>query len=380
VNDPQVNGHCDARFGLVADAFEQNFAARGELGAGVAVFVDGERVVDLVGGWKDTHRTVPWGPDTIVCVASVSKAFAATALLMLVQEGRVSLAIPVADVWPEFGKPETTIEHLLTHQAGLPGVTEPLPPAAYMEWDLMTGALARQAPLWTPGTRHGYHPITFGFLVGEVVRRVAGQTIGAFIDAHICGPHRLDFHLGLATERVWDIAEMQPLDFTDRNASPELRALIERSADPDSFWSAATSNPRVPPDIANWPEYRAAEVPAGNGHGSARALAGFYRHLGAGDYLTADALVDATTERAFGLDAVLEVPSRFGLGFMLRHDGFPIGPSPRAFGHPGAGGNLGFYDPEQRVAFGYVMNKGKPSIFGSPTAYALVKAVYASLS
>ncbi len=377
-------GFCDKRFEPVRKAFLYNFAELDELGAGVALYVEDELVANLWGGYKTTGKNEPWEEDTLVCVASVSKAFVATALLILVDEDRCSVNDHVSLYWPEFakaGKDSITIEQVLTHQAGLPGITKPLPPTAYMDWEMMIQALEEQEPLWQQGTMHGYHPITFGFIIGEVVRRITGVSIGRFIADKICGPRDLDFYLGLDPGKDWNIADMQAIDFNGDHASPEFHRLKAQREKPDSYWAIATSNPKMPEGIANWPEYRHAEVPAGNGHATALGIAGLYNSLlGNSDVLRPATLAKATSEHVFGPDAVLGgVPSRFGLGFMLRQDYFPVGPSPAAYGHSGAGGNLGFADPDNRVAFGYVQNQGKPSMFGSSSAYTLVDAIYESL-
>jgi CubicO group peptidase (beta-lactamase class C family) len=379
-----IEGHCDSAFRLVADAFEANLSERLDVGAGVCVHIEGKEVVNLWGGHMDAARSKPWRENTLVLVASTSKALTATCLLQLIEQGRVRLDEPVCTYWPEFaraGKEEVTIEHIMSHRAGVPAVSTPLPPDALTDWELMVHSLEEQRPFWPPGTKHGYHSLTFGFLLGEVIRRVSGQRVGAYLKEHVCAPLGLDFYIGLPASEDARTADVIPADLKDANATPLFAEVMRRAAIAGSVTQLTMSNPATPPDAVNSRALRAAEIPAGNGHGTARALAQFYSTLarGAAPLLREETLHDATRERVFGIDEVLGIRSRFGLGFMLRHELFPIGPDARAFGHPGAGGNLAFADPTIALGFGYVMNRGKPSAFGSPTAYRLVDALYGAL-
>lgn len=261
------------------------------------------------------------------------------------------------------------MRHLLTHQAALPAVARALPPGALSQWDVMTEALAAQAPWWEPGAGHGYHVNTQGFLVGEVVRRVTGRTLGAYLRENIADPAGVDFFFGFGPELDGRCAELLPAVATPE--SEELRRRL--SVDPSTLSGLPLMRVnayRNPPgvsgnDVVNTRSWRAAEVPSTNGHGSARAVARLYSALaGDGELDGVHVLLPATVARviepqADGMDIVLQRPTRFGLGFQLTMPERPLGPSPRAFGHFGAGGSLGFADPDARLAFGYAMNQGR---------------------
>jgi CubicO group peptidase (beta-lactamase class C family) len=342
------------------------------VGAALAVHVDGHAVVDLWGGHADAARTRPWDRDTIVNLYSVGKAVTAVCALRLVEAGRLDLDAPVARYCPEFaaaGKARVLVRHLLTHQAGLPAVARALPPGAWRDRDAMTAALAAQAPWWEPGTGHGYHVNTQGFLIGEVVRRVTGQTLGTYLREHLAGPAGIDFFIGVGPELDGRCADVVP-----RPASPEDDALRRQlGVDPATLSGLALMRVnayRNPPgvsgtEVVNTRAWRAAEVPSTNGHGHARAVARLFSAL-AGDggldgvHVLSPAIVaEAAREQVHGDDLVLERPTRFGLGFQLTMAERPLGPGPRAFGHFGAGGSLGFADPDARVALGYAMNQGR---------------------
>ena len=379
-----INGWCDPRFGPVGAAFADNFAQRGEFGAAVCVAVEGRVVVDLWGGYADAGRTRPWERDTLVNVFSVGKAMTAVCLHRLVGQGRLDVDDPVAQHWPEFaaaGKEEVTVGQLLSHQAGLPAVRRRLPEGAMLDWGAMTAALADQEPWWEPGTAHGYHVNTFGFLVGEVVRRITRQTLGCFFRDEVAGPLGADIHIGLdgssdhrVAEFLW-VAPVPPAAELPGLSDDQLMEL-NTYANPSGLSGAGVINTR---------EWRAAEIPSTNGHATARGVARVYEALAAGGVvdrvrvIDADALAAATIEQVYGQDRILHRPSRFGLGFQLTHDERPLGPNPRAFGHFGVGGSLGFCDPDSGVAFGYVMNEMGPR-WQNPRNRALINSVYASLA
>jgi CubicO group peptidase (beta-lactamase class C family) len=375
---PEIHGSCDARFAGVRDALAGNFRQHGEVGAAVAVTLDGTPVVDLWAGWADEARTRPWRRDTLVNVFSVGKAIAAVCLLRLVERGRIALDAPVARWWPEFGKPDVTVRMVLSHRAGLPAIRRTLPRFAMYDWDLMAAALAAEEPWWEPGSRHGYHVTTFGFLVGELVRRVSGASIGALVRREVAGPLDADFHFGIGPEHDARIADYL---FGDEPppavpADDEARRLIRHAyANPPGMSGLGTVNTRA---------WRAAEMPSTNGHATARAVARVYTALACGGatggvrLLDAATLAEATAEAAAGTDLVLRRPSRFGLGFQLTQPERPMGTSARSFGHFGAGGSLGFADPDARLAFGYTMNRAGPR-WQNPRNRALVEAVYAAL-
>jgi len=362
-NAQAVHGRCEPRFEGLRSALGEVLASGTEVGAALAVCVDKQLVVDLWGGHADAARTRPWTRDTIVNLFSVGKAITAICAHRLVEAGLLDLDAPVARYWPEFaqaGKDHLLVRHLLTHQAGLPAIAQPLPPGAWAEWDAMTAALAAQAPWWEPGRGHGYHVNTQGFLIGEVVRRVAGQSIGTYLRESLAGPAGIDFHIGLGPEHDERCADFLPPAPPPSPGREELGRLalmrLHAYRNPANLSGMGIVNTRA---------WRAAEVPSTNGHGNARAVARLYSAL-AGDgsldgvhILAPETMVRAITEQVNGPDIVLERPTRYGLGFQLTMPERRLGPSPRAFGHFGAGGSLGFADPDARVAIGYAMNQGR---------------------
>jgi CubicO group peptidase (beta-lactamase class C family) len=385
-----TEGTCDSRFQAVKDAFAQNFADFGEVGASVAVMVNGQMVVDLWAGHADAALTRPWQRDTIANVFSTTKGITAICAHRLAGEGRLDIDAPVTKYWPEFaqaGKEKITVRQLLNHRAGLPAIRQVLPSGAAYDWEKMVAALASEEPWWEPGTKHGYHALTFGHLVGEVVRRISGESLGNYFRKEIAEPLGIDFHIGLAEEHDARTAEMLPLPLPEAG---EDRPILKALADPNSVTFKALANPPdlMIPGAVNSRAWRAAEIPAGNGHSNARSLARLYGSLARGGeldgvrVLTRDAIERARVEESYGEDAVLVgLPSRFGLGFMLDLPDYPIAPQGEIFGHPGAGGSIGFADPEAGIGFGYVMNKMiiPPEYFVDPRWRSLVDATYAAL-
>ena len=328
----------DPAFVPVADAFAEGFTERGEVGAAVAIVVDGRAVVDLVGGTAD-ESGAPWRPDTIVNAYSVVKPLAAACLLLLVERGSVGLDDPVARWWPEFGaagKEELTVRQVLAHQAGLHLFEQPPALATLLDWQAMVDLLARSTPAWPPGTAHAEHVATYGHLVGEVVRRVDGRTLGAFLREELAGPWSLDFHVGL---------------------SDELQRRAADVVDPDGTFQAPLARPveMVDPAVVNGAAWRAAEIPAVNGHGTALALARFYAALGAGGaidgvrLLSPELVTEAIRPQLVALDRVLGRIAAWCLGVQadLEEGGFGMG---------GLGGNLGWWAGEG-YAIGYVTRR-----------------------
>ena len=384
-NEGRVQGECAPRFGRVRDAFARNFA-NGEVGAALAVTVDGEPVVDLWGGYADAARTRPWERDTIVNVYSTTKGMTAICANRLIEDGRLDLDAPVATYWPEFAQAEKEtlpVCYLLTHQAGLAAISTPVPSHSRYDWTFMTSALAAQRPWWEPGTQHGYHALTFGYLVGEVVRRVDGRTLGTYFRDEIAAPLGVDFHIGLDARDDARCADMITAPPPPPGA-PNLFAAI--TAQPESMIAKVFGNPRLDTAEVNTRAWRAAEIPAANGHGGARGLARVYGALACGGdidgvhVLSPQAIERANTEHAFGPDAVLApLQTRFGLGFFLTQPMIPFGPNPRAFGHPGAGGSLAFADPDARLGFAYVMNQMQMGLAGDARGFGLIYEVYNAL-
>ncbi|MGH0035621.1 MAG: serine hydrolase domain-containing protein [Myxococcota bacterium] len=385
----QIQGTCDPRFERVREAFAENFRERDEVGASVSLFLDGECVVDLWGGFADQKRTRPWTRDTVANVYSTTKGMTALCALMLVERGELDLDRPVAEYWPEFaaaGKEAVPVRWLLSHRAGLPAVGPLLPPEALFDWDAMAEALAGQAPWWDPGEAHGYHAVTYGWLVGEVVRRITGRSVGTFFREEVAGPLDADFHIGLPDAEHDRAAEMSAMAAppSDREGVNLMEAFLK---DPEGMLARAFMNPpsmAMGPNHADW---RRAEIPAANGHGNARSVARVYGALAAGrgpggaPLLGADTLEQAVEEQSNGLDSVLQIDTRIGLGFMLPQERKEarFGPGGRSFGHPGAGGSVGCGDPDAGLGFGYVMNRMGPHILLDPRAVALIEAAYDSL-
>ncbi|MFF7853378.1 serine hydrolase [Streptomyces sp. NPDC007904] len=381
-----VHGHCEPRFEAVRSAFEENFRERGELGAAVAVVVDGTTVVDLWGGWADAARTRSWARDTLVNVWSTSKGPVALCAHLLADRGLVDLDAPVAAYWPEFaaaGKEKVLVRHLLSHRAGLSGLREPHSLAQLCDWELTTRRLAATEPWWEPGTRSGYHALTYGHLVGEVVRRVSGLLPGAFLRREVTGPLGIDFGFGLPAEDAGRVAELvQP----PVRRSDEQAAVLAQLA-PAAV--AALTNPAVGAAGANSPEWRAAEIPAANGHGTARAVAALYGILAGGGahggppLLSASAVERVREGQGSCRDLVIGAgfahETEAGLGLWLSGPNGSYGPNPRAFGHDGFGGSCGLSDPEAGVSLGYTMNRMGPHIADDPRKTALIDALYGAL-
>jgi CubicO group peptidase (beta-lactamase class C family) len=379
-----IGGWCDPRFASVRAEFEINFRERGELGAAVVVTLDGVVVADLRGGWTDSEQRQPWTPETLVNVFSVGKGLLAVCLANLAGRGLLDPDAPVIRYWPEFGaaaKDGITVRQLLSHQAGLPAIRRPLPAGSGLDWQLMTSLLAAEEPWWQPGSGHGYHVNTFGYLGGELIRRITGASAGEFLRREVAGPLGADVHIGLAAAEHGRVAEFR---WPDRGAE----TAVMRS-DPVPNNQMALNAYFNPPDfsgtgVVNSAAWRCAQVPSANAHATAAGVARIYTALALGGALdgarivTADALAAATEEQVYGEDLVLARPSRFGLGFQLTHPERQLGSGPRCFGHFGAGGSVGFCDPDARLAVSYVTNQMGPR-WRNPRNKALMDACYSSL-
>ncbi|TYB61442.1 beta-lactamase family protein [Nonomuraea sp. PA05] len=419
--------HCDPRFSRVREVFERHFADGEELGAAFAVHLDGELVVDLWDGVADRHTGRPWERGTPAFAYSCTKAVTAAVLLQLVERGQVDVKAPVAGVWPEFaaaGKRAITVEHLVSHQAGLPALEEPVPVEEFEDQPAIAARLAGQRPIWEPGTAHGYHALTYGFLAGEVVRRVSGKTVGELVAAEIAGPLGLELWVGAPDEVIERAARLtageraRPATVTETAsadagttapgragadagtaasgrgsgdsgaaggagggpAENPLEEMARAALDPDSLMNRALGNPAINllDGGANNPVILRAGWPAAGMVTTARGLSGFYRALIAGEILRPATLREALRPRVSGPDRVLCLDTSFGLGFMRPSTTFMV-PSPTAFGHSGAGGSIGVGDPERGLAMGYVMNKMANAISGNLRGLRLLQAVYDSL-
>lgn len=372
-----IQGTCHDRFAAVREAFEKNFAERDDVGASVAVSHQGELVVDLWGGWRDRARTLPWEEDTIVNVYSSTKTMAAACLLLLADRGEVDLYARVGTYWPEFacnGKEAVEVRHFLSHSAGLSGMDEPMTQEDLYDWEKITGALARQAPWWEPGTASGYHAVTQGHLLGEVVRRVTGQTLGAFFRTEIAEPLGADFHIGTPREHFPRIAELVP---------PKASAAGE--ADPDSIAARTFRNPPVNAHAAATDGWRLAEIPAANGHGNARSIVRVQTALAnGGSAFGVNLMSEAGARRIFdeqtnGTDLVLGAPIRFGMGYGLTSDVMPMGPNEHIAYWGGWGGSTVVVDQDARLCVSYVMNRMEADLLGDRRGFSLLQAAYASL-
>ncbi len=381
-----IHGSVDPRFAPVRDAFARNFAERGELGASFCAIVDGRTAVDLWGGFADPARERPWREDTLVMVHSATKGAAALCAHVLAARGSLDVDAPVARYWPEFaaaGKKRIPVRMLLNHRAGLAAIERSLRPREGLDWKTVTSALAEQAPNWEPGTQHGYHAITFGWLVGEVVRRISGRSLGQFFRDEIAGPQGLDFWIGLPDSLEPRVARIEPPPAVDADDPFGAALLDHASLTRRAFMNPSTMFFAGGADFAR--RLRAAEIPAANGMANARGLAGLYAPLAQGGALLVDAetLARMTAVESEGPDRILVYDTRFTQGFMKSVDGGPLHRarlgSDTAFGHVGAGGSLGMADPTAGVAIGYAMNLMGPGLLLNERGQALVDAVYECL-
>ncbi|MFE3518436.1 serine hydrolase domain-containing protein [Streptomyces sp. NPDC059166] len=384
-----VRGTVTPGFEAVRDAFVRNFEQRGERGAAVALYHHGRKVVDLWAGTRDVDGSEPWAVDTVQIVRSAGKGIAAAVPLLLHQRGQVDLDAPVGTYWPEFkanGKERVLVRHLLAHRAGLAALDRPLTPRQAMDQVSGPEAVAAQCPQWEPGTDHGYHAQTYSWLVGELVRRATGRTIGRWVAEEIARPLGLDFWFGLPEDEAHRIGRIGPVEPPPVEGGGALRtrpkrSVVEAYADPSSLTRRAFGAIDPLPE-ENDPAYRSAELPASNGVATARGLARCYAAMIGevdGQRLFAPAtLTLARTEESAGPDRVLVVGTRFGLGYMLHGPAAPL-LGPGSFGHPGRGGSLGFADPESGIALGYVTNGLQKGVTADPRAQALIRAVRSAL-
>ncbi|MGW6933267.1 serine hydrolase domain-containing protein [Lentzea sp. NPDC054927] len=392
-----IQGTCAPQFAEVRTEFERNFAERGEVGASVHITLDGTPVVDLWGGQADPLTGQPWSEETIVHVWSCTKAATSLCAHILASRGALDLNAPVTHYWPEYGaegKETTLVRHLLSHQAGLPAATTWLPANAFYDWDLITSTLAAQKPLWQPGTRHGYHGLTFGFLIGEVIRRTTGLSLGQFFEKEVSGPLALDFWMGLPEDLEPHVAPTIPVDPTQPGILlPSL--FITAMTQPESLPGLMLLNNGgyMAPGESDSRSAHTAEMGAIGGISNARGLAGMYRPLALGGTYNGVRLVEESQipqmsiTAVSGQDAVVGVPSRFSLGFQKQVNNSHLPPNDAeglqmpedAFGHTGMGGSLGFADPKARISFGYTMNKQGPGLALNSRGQSLVDALYRSL-
>jgi CubicO group peptidase (beta-lactamase class C family) len=373
----EVQGKCSDEFGPVREALEANLASGEELGASIWVNVGGETVVDVWGGHRDTARSTSWDEDTITNVWSTTKTITNLAALMLADRGELDVYAPVARYWPEFaaaGKQDVQVRHLLAHTSGLSGWEEPLELEQLGDWERCTSLLAAQAPWWEPGTQSGYHAVTQGYLVGEVLRRITGLSPGRFFKDTVAEPLGADFYIGLpgdfeADARVVPLISPPPADLRELGL-PKLGI-------------RTLANPPITGEVTAQEWWRRAEIPAANGQGNARSVATVQSIVACGGeargtrLLSEEGVAALFAEQSDGRDLVLGVPLRFGMGFGLSSETMPMGPRTCAWG--GYGGSLVVNDLDARLTVAYVMNRMEPGVLGDPRGASIVGATVVAL-
>ena len=377
--DSTTQGFTHDRFAPVRAAFEANLASGADVGASCCITVEGETVVDLWGGYADEARTRPWEKDTIVNVYSTTKTMMALTALLLADRGELDFDAPVARYWPEFaanGKAGVKVSHLMSHSSGLSGWKEPMTEADIYDWDKATALLAAQAPFWEPGTACGYHGMTQGFLVGEVVRRITGRTIGTVFRQEIAEPLGADFFIGLPPSEDARVADLIPpppgTAMGDAPGQSELQANM-------------ALNPKLEVSVTRSRAWRGAEIPAAGGTGNARAVAEIHAILANGGVAKGKRFMsEAGCRKALELqvactDLVLGMPARFGLGFGLAGGMMPL-PNPNSMFWGGYGGSLAIIDMDARASFGYAMNRMAGTTTGDMRAFGLSMAMWGALT
>jgi CubicO group peptidase (beta-lactamase class C family) len=374
--DAPISGLCPPRFDAVRRAFEANFAAGLELGARFALAIEGEIVVDLLGGWADRAQTRPFSADTLTSVFSTTKAIAAFMIARLVDQVKLSYGQRIAEIWPEFAarsKAFITVEQVMAHQAGLPGFAEPMEASDWFDWELICAQLAAMAPMWKPGDHSGYHPVTFGYLAGEIFRRVDGRTMGRALREDIAEPLGLDLWIGLpGTEH-------------DRCADVRRPPALPNLGEMNEFKRVAFMTPWASPGGRSLAEWRRAEIPSVTGHATAPALARLMAAMASGGSLGGARLLKPETIEAASAagarrdDLVLPYELAWGAGF-LRNQGLGIyGPGALTIGHSGWGGSCCFADPERGASGAYVMNRQSAELIADARARRLIEAAYTVL-
>lgn len=370
-----VNGKVAPGFERVCEAFEKNFEEGLEIGASFAVYKGAEPLVDLWAGHCDREGARPWAHDTLINVYSTTKGMAALVCALLVDRGEMDYAAPVAKYWPEFGdhgKQDVSVSMLLSHQAGLSATRTPVDALDFCDPDFINALLLDQEPLFVPGSASGYHALTFGPLVGELVRRITGRSLGAFFHEEVAKPLQADFYIGVPEAEDERVADM---------VGPKAKPAISGAAEND-VQRLALGNPAIPPEIPNERAWRAAEVPSANGHGNAQGLAKIYGVLASGGetdgvhLLSAQTLGLATTLQITGKDLVLGMKVEWANGFLRNIQSALYGPNPDTFGHSGFGGSFGCADPAAGIGIGYAMNQMDANLVGDPRSIRLITAVY----
>ena len=375
-----IQGSCDDRFAAVRAALQRNLDSGEDLGASIVLDLDGQIAVDLWGGYADEAAATPWERDTIVNVWSTTKTVTSLAALMLADRGELDVDAPVSRYWPEFaaaGKQDVLVRHLLSHTSGVSGLDQPAVVEDLYDWEKSTARFAAQAPWWEPGTASGYHALNFGHLIGEVLRRITGTSLKQFVAAEIAGPLRADFQVGAAESdwgRISPVIPPPPLPF-------DLEALGM-----DSPTVKTMTGPVVDATYANTPAWRNADIGAANGHGNARSVARILSVISRGGEVDGVRLLRPETielifrEQANGVDVVLGVPLRFGIGYGLPQlDTLPYVPDDKICYWGGWGGSVIIMDVGRRMTISYMMNMMGPGIIGSQRSEDYVRAIYAAL-
>jgi len=377
----QIEGRCEPRFEAVRGALAQNLDSGEELGASLVVDIDGDNVVDLWGGFCDEARTVPWTERTITNVWSSTKTVTSLAALMLADRGELDVDAPVARYWPEFaaaGKEGVLVRHLMSHSSGVSALEQPAVVEDLYDWPTATSRMAAQAPWWEPGTASGYHALNYGHLVGEVVRRVSGKTLKQFVAEEIAGPLGADFQIGAAEADWGRIADVIP---------PPPLPIDFDALGPDSLTVKTLTGPLIEADVANTPGWRRADLGAVNGHGNARSVARVMSVVARGGQaggvrlLRPETIEKIFTEQINGIDLVLGVPLRFGIGYGLPvPELLPWIPDEKICYWGGWGGSMIIMDTGRRMTISYMMNKMGPGIIGSERSAAYGQAIYEALA
>lgn len=374
MSDHPISGYVASGFEPVREAFEANFAEDKELGAGFSAYLHGERIIDLQGGWADRKKDKLWDDQTIVPVYSTTKPIAALVLARIIGALPAGYETPVADVWPEFGvegKGEITIAQMVSHQAGLPGFVDPVDPGLWLDPPTCAAALAELTPMWEPGTAHGYHPLSWGYLIGELVKRIDGRTLGTILREEITGPAGIDFQIGTPEAdhaRVAEIMRPRALpDLGEINAATKAAFLTK--------WAAPDRGGAL---------WREIEIPSANGIGHAKAVAALYGLYAHGGQLSGKQIIPGRSfdalisSRVKGQDLVLPFVTEFAAGVM-RNNLLIYGPNQDTLCHSGWGGSLALGDPDRKLSAAYVMNRQSNSLQGDPRATRLVQALYGCL-
>lgn len=379
MSEPSVEGFTEPRFGAVREVFARNLSSGADIGASFCATIEGETVVDIWGGFADEARTRPWQKDTIVNVYSSTKTMTALVALILADRGQLRFEDPVAKYWPEFaaaGKEGVTVAHLMSHSSGLSGWKEPITSNDIYDWDKVCSLLAAQEPFWKPGTASGYHGLTQGYLVGEVVRRITGQSLGTFFRKEIAEPLGADFHIGMGPEHDHRVADLIP---------PPMPEPDPAMPPPSEQMLNLLTNPPTNPLDTRTREWRAAEIPAAGGQGNARSLAEIHTILANGGvakgkrFLSEAGCRKALELQISGIDLVLGMPARFGLGFGLPDSFIPVA-NPNTIFWGGYGGSLIVIDMDARTTFGYAMNKMAITTIGDDRSLGMIKVMWETLA